>query len=148
MNNNDRSGKWQSNSSIIINKLNDIDILIRSSHFLHFLYHYEHFYVLKERIVVSSCIRSLTWTTVNEKEKSFTFNFTFNFSHFLSFLFFSLLDFLLLTHSLSIIFYFHLYFYFQVINLGNGRPFSLKDFISLVEKCVGKEAKIQVIKEK
>jgi len=27
----------------------------------------------------------------------------------------------------------------QVINLGNGRPFLLKDFISLVEKAVGKE---------
>jgi UDP-glucuronate 4-epimerase len=24
----------------------------------------------------------------------------------------------------------------EVINLGNGRPFLLKDFISLVEKCV------------
>lgn len=33
----------------------------------------------------------------------------------------------------------------QVINLGNGRPYLLKDFISLVERCVGKEAKIEVI---
>ena len=31
-----------------------------------------------------------------------------------------------------------------MINLGNGRPFSLKDFISLVETCVGKKARIQV----
>ena len=29
----------------------------------------------------------------------------------------------------------------QVINLGNGRPFLLKDFISLVEKAVGKEVR-------
>jgi hypothetical protein len=33
----------------------------------------------------------------------------------------------------------------QVINLGNGRPFLLKDFISLVEKAVGKEAIIEVL---
>lgn len=32
----------------------------------------------------------------------------------------------------------------EVINLGNGRPYLLKDFISLVEKCVGKEAVIDV----
>jgi UDP-glucose 4-epimerase len=35
-----------------------------------------------------------------------------------------------------------------VINLGNGRPFSLKDFISLVETCVGKKARIQVFKKR
>jgi UDP-glucuronate 4-epimerase len=35
----------------------------------------------------------------------------------------------------------------EVINLGNGRPYLLKDFISLVEKCVGKEAVIEVSKE-
>lgn len=29
--------------------------------------------------------------------------------------------------------------------MGNGRPFQLKDFISLVEKCVGKEAKIEIL---
>lgn len=34
---------------------------------------------------------------------------------------------------------------YQVINLGNGRPFLLKDFISLVEKCVGKEAMIEIL---
>lgn len=33
----------------------------------------------------------------------------------------------------------------QVINLGNGRPYLLKDFISLVEKCVGRKANIEVI---
>jgi len=32
-----------------------------------------------------------------------------------------------------------------VINLGNGRPFMLKDFISLVETCVGKAAVIEVL---
>jgi hypothetical protein len=37
---------------------------------------------------------------------------------------------------------------FKVINLGNGRPFSLKDFISLVETCVGKKARIQVFKKR
>ena len=36
----------------------------------------------------------------------------------------------------------------QVINLGNGRPFSLKDFIALVETCVGKKAKIQVSRKR
>ncbi len=34
---------------------------------------------------------------------------------------------------------------YEVINLGNGRPFRLKDFISLVEKCVGKAANIEVV---
>ena len=33
----------------------------------------------------------------------------------------------------------------QVINLGNGRPFLLKDFISLVEKSVGRSAKIEIL---
>lgn len=33
---------------------------------------------------------------------------------------------------------------YQVINLGNGRPFLLKDFISLVENAVGKKAIIEV----
>jgi len=33
----------------------------------------------------------------------------------------------------------------EVINLGNGRPFLLKDFISLVEKSVGKKAIIEVL---
>jgi hypothetical protein len=33
----------------------------------------------------------------------------------------------------------------QVINLGNGRPFLLKDFISLVETSVGKAAMIEVL---
>lgn len=32
----------------------------------------------------------------------------------------------------------------QVINLGNGRPYLLKDFISLVENCVGRKASIEV----
>eukprot|EP01034_Spumella_vulgaris_P022068 gene22068-28163_t len=36
---------------------------------------------------------------------------------------------------------------YEVINLGNGRPFRLKDFISLVEKCVGKEANIEILPE-
>lgn len=35
----------------------------------------------------------------------------------------------------------------QVINLGNGRPYLLKDFISLVEKCVGKTAMIEIVEE-
>jgi hypothetical protein len=33
----------------------------------------------------------------------------------------------------------------QVINLGNGRPFLLKDFISLVESSVGKAAMIEIL---
>ena len=36
---------------------------------------------------------------------------------------------------------------YEVINLGNGRPFKLKDFISLVETCVGKTANIEVMPE-
>lgn len=32
-----------------------------------------------------------------------------------------------------------------MINLGNGRPFMLKDFISLVETCVGRAAVIEVL---
>ncbi len=32
----------------------------------------------------------------------------------------------------------------EVFNLGNGRPYLLRDFISLVEKCVGKSAIIEV----
>jgi len=36
---------------------------------------------------------------------------------------------------------------YEVINLGNGRPYLLKDFISLVETCVGKQAVIQVLPE-
>ena len=43
-----------------------------------------------------------------------------------------------------IFFYIFVFLLPQVINLGNGRPFSLKDFIALVETCVGKKAKIQV----
>eukprot|EP01037_Dinobryon_pediforme_P020567 gene20567-21230_t len=35
----------------------------------------------------------------------------------------------------------------QVINLGNGRPYLLRDFISLVERCVDKPAKIEVMPE-
>lgn len=35
----------------------------------------------------------------------------------------------------------------EVINLGNGRPYLLKDFISLVETCVGKNAIIQIMPE-
>lgn len=35
----------------------------------------------------------------------------------------------------------------EVINLGNGRPFLLRDFISLVETSVGKAANIQVLPE-
>lgn len=34
-----------------------------------------------------------------------------------------------------------------MINLGNGRPYLLKHFISLVEKCVGKKAVIEVLPE-
>jgi len=33
----------------------------------------------------------------------------------------------------------------EVINLGNGRPFLLRDFISLVEKAVGRSAIIEVL---
>lgn len=33
----------------------------------------------------------------------------------------------------------------EVVNLGNGRPFLLKDFISLVEKSVQKKANIEVL---
>eukprot|EP00595_Chromulina_sp_UTEXLB2642_P001604 CAMPEP_0196763230 /NCGR_PEP_ID=MMETSP1095-20130614/3668_1 /TAXON_ID=96789 ORGANISM="Chromulina nebulosa, Strain UTEXLB2642" /NCGR_SAMPLE_ID=MMETSP1095 /ASSEMBLY_ACC=CAM_ASM_000446 /LENGTH=420 /DNA_ID=CAMNT_0042115977 /DNA_START=144 /DNA_END=1406 /DNA_ORIENTATION=- len=36
---------------------------------------------------------------------------------------------------------------YEVINLGNGRPYLLKDFISLVETCVDKKAVIQVMPE-
>lgn len=36
---------------------------------------------------------------------------------------------------------------YEVINLGNGRPFMLKNFIQLVEKCVGKAANIEVLPE-
>lgn len=36
---------------------------------------------------------------------------------------------------------------YQVINLGNGRPFLLKDFISLVETCVGRKAVIEILPE-
>lgn len=36
---------------------------------------------------------------------------------------------------------------YEVINLGNGRPFLLRDFISLVERCVGKKADIEVLPE-
>lgn len=35
----------------------------------------------------------------------------------------------------------------EVVNLGNGRPFLLRDFISLVEKCVGTSAVIEVLPE-
>lgn len=35
----------------------------------------------------------------------------------------------------------------EVVNLGNGRPYLLKDFIRLVEKNVGKSAKIQICPE-
>lgn len=34
---------------------------------------------------------------------------------------------------------------YEIINLGNGRPFMLKDFISLVETCVGKKAVIEIL---
>jgi len=36
---------------------------------------------------------------------------------------------------------------YEVINLGNGRPFRLSDFIALVERCVGKAAVIQQLPE-
>jgi len=36
---------------------------------------------------------------------------------------------------------------YEVINLGNGRPFELSNFINLVEKCVGKKANIEVLPE-
>lgn len=36
---------------------------------------------------------------------------------------------------------------YEVINLGNGRPYLLKDFISLVETSVGKKAVIQIMPE-
>lgn len=36
---------------------------------------------------------------------------------------------------------------YEVINLGNGRPFRLSDFISLVESCVGRRAVIEVLPE-
>lgn len=35
----------------------------------------------------------------------------------------------------------------EVINLGNGRPYLLKDFIGLVERSVGKRAHIEVLPE-
>ena len=34
---------------------------------------------------------------------------------------------------------------YEVLNLGNGRPYQLKDFIRLVESSVGREAKIEVV---
>jgi len=34
---------------------------------------------------------------------------------------------------------------YEVINLGNGRPFQLKSFINLVEACVGKHAIIETL---
>ena len=36
---------------------------------------------------------------------------------------------------------------YEVINLGNGRPYKLKDFIELVETCVGKSADIEILPE-
>ena len=36
---------------------------------------------------------------------------------------------------------------YEVINLGNGRPFQLSSFIKLVEKCVGKSAVIEQLPE-
>jgi len=36
---------------------------------------------------------------------------------------------------------------YQIFNLGNGRPYLLKDFISLVESSVGKKAIIQILPE-
>jgi UDP-glucuronate 4-epimerase len=36
---------------------------------------------------------------------------------------------------------------YEVINLGNGRPFMLKNFIELVEKSVGKSAAIEILPE-
>lgn len=35
----------------------------------------------------------------------------------------------------------------EVVNLGNGKPYLLKDFIALVETCVGKKALIEVLPE-
>lgn len=35
----------------------------------------------------------------------------------------------------------------EVVNLGNGKPYLLKDFIALVETCVGKKAVIEVLPE-
>jgi UDP-glucuronate 4-epimerase len=34
---------------------------------------------------------------------------------------------------------------YEVINLGNGRPFQLRSFISLVEACVGKKAVTELL---
>jgi UDP-glucuronate 4-epimerase len=36
---------------------------------------------------------------------------------------------------------------YQIFNLGNGRPRLLKDFIALVETCVGKKAVIEMLPE-
>ncbi|CAM9240891.1 unnamed protein product, partial [Ectocarpus fasciculatus] len=36
---------------------------------------------------------------------------------------------------------------YQIFNLGNGRPRLLKDFIALVEDCVGKKAVIEMLPE-
>lgn len=36
---------------------------------------------------------------------------------------------------------------YEVVNLGNGRPFRLKDFIALVEAAVGRAAVIEVLPE-
>jgi UDP-glucuronate 4-epimerase len=36
---------------------------------------------------------------------------------------------------------------YEVINLGNGRPYLLKDFITLVETCVGRKAVIEQLPE-
>lgn len=36
---------------------------------------------------------------------------------------------------------------YKVLNLGNGRPFLLKNFIELVENCVGKKAIIEILPE-
>jgi len=36
---------------------------------------------------------------------------------------------------------------YEVINLGNGRPFLLRDFITLVERCVGRAATIELLPE-
>jgi dTDP-D-glucose 4,6-dehydratase len=36
---------------------------------------------------------------------------------------------------------------YKIFNLGNGRPYLLKNFISLVERCVGKKASIQLCPE-
>lgn len=35
----------------------------------------------------------------------------------------------------------------EVVNLGNGKPYLLKDFIALVETCVGKKAIIEILPE-